>query len=135
MVTCVMCYTGLELHCAQGVLIYLLVRMSSAHGSQMKFKAMCTPLSGVVHTGCTLCQVFLLLDCMLSNIEVRKMTKIRKQYNHAPHLTQDTTWESKKTTINITNKSQEVSPFSAGDHKAAISRRERMRNTRHKKHK
>ena len=33
-VTCVMCYTGIELHCAQGVLRYLLVRMSSAHGSQ-----------------------------------------------------------------------------------------------------
>ena len=33
-VTCVMCYTGIELHCAQGVLRYLLVRKSSAHGSQ-----------------------------------------------------------------------------------------------------
>ena len=33
-VTCVMCYTGIERHCAQGVLRYLLVRMSSAHGSQ-----------------------------------------------------------------------------------------------------
>ena len=50
-VTCDMCYTGIELHCAQGVLRYLLVRMSSAHGSQMKFKV---PLSGLVHIGCTL---------------------------------------------------------------------------------
>ena len=35
-VTCVICYTGIELHCAQGALryMYLLVRMSSAHGSQ-----------------------------------------------------------------------------------------------------
>ena len=33
-VTCAMCYTGIELHCAQGVLKYLLVRMSSALGSQ-----------------------------------------------------------------------------------------------------
>ena len=33
-VTCVLCYTGIELHCAKGVLKYLLVRMSSAHGSQ-----------------------------------------------------------------------------------------------------
>ena len=32
-VTCVMCHIGIELHCAQGVLSYLLVRMSSAHGS------------------------------------------------------------------------------------------------------
>ena len=34
-------------------------------------------------------------------------------------MTQETTWESNKNTINITNKSQEVSPFSAGDHNAA----------------
>ena len=30
---------------------------------------------------------------------------------------------------NITNKSQEVSPFPAGDHKAAMNRRESMRST------
>ena len=34
------------------------------------------------------------------------MAKIRKRYNQVPHLTQDTTWESNKNTINITNKSQ-----------------------------
>ena len=51
-----------------------------------------------------------------------------------PHLTQDTTWESNKNTINITNKSQEVSHFPAGDHKAEMNRRESMRNTRHTKH-
>ena len=33
-VTCVMCYTGFELHSAQGVPRYLLVRMSSELGSQ-----------------------------------------------------------------------------------------------------
>ena len=32
----------------------------------------------------------------------------------------------------ITNKSQEISFFPAGDHKAAMDRRESMRNTRHK---
>ena len=52
-------------------------------------------------------------------VKVRKMAKIRNRYNQVPHLTQDTTWESNTTTINITNKSQEVSPFPAGDHKAA----------------
>ena len=35
-----------------------------------------------------------------------------------------------KTQLNITNKSQEVSPFPAGDHKAAMNRRESMKNTR-----
>ena len=38
-------------------------------------------------------------------------------------------------TINITNKSQEVSPFPSGDHKIAMKRRDNMTNTRHKKHK
>ena len=71
-----------------------------------------------------------------SLFKARQTTKIRKRYNRVPHLTQDTTWESNKNTKkHITNKSQEVSPFTAGDYKAAINRRERMRNTRHKKHK
>ena len=43
--------------------------------------------------------------------------------------------ESSKNTINIFNKSQKVSPLPAGDHKAAINRRESMRNTRHNKRK
>ena len=29
----------------------------------MKLKVLCTPLSGLVHMGCTLCQVFLWLIC------------------------------------------------------------------------
>ena len=62
--------------------------------------------------------------------KVRKSAKIGERYNQVPHLTQDTTWESNKNTINITIKSQEASPFPAGDHKAAVSRRESMRNTR-----
>ena len=41
--------------------------------------------------------------------KVRKTTKIRKQYNQVPHLTQDTTWESNKNTINITNKRSALS--------------------------
>ena len=64
--------------------------------------------------------------------KVRKMAKVKKRYNQVPHLTHDTTWESNKNTINIINKSQEVSPFPAGDHKAAMDRRESMRNTRRK---
>ena len=59
--------------------------------------------------------------------KVRKMAKIRKRYNQVPHLTQNTTWENNKNTINITNKSQEVSLFPAGDHKAAMNRRESMK--------
>ena len=62
----------------------------------------------------------------------KKAAKIRKRFNQVPHLTQNTTWESNKNTINITNKSLEVSPFPAGDHKAAMNRRESTRNTRHK---
>ena len=64
--------------------------------------------------------------------KVRKMAKIRDQYNQVPYLTQDTTWESNKNTIKITNKSQEVRPFPAGDQKVAMNRRESMTNTRHK---
>ena len=69
-------------------------------------------------------------------IKVRKTTRIRNRYNQVPHLSQDTKWESKRIpiniTINITNKSQEVSPFPSDDHKATMSRRKSMTITRHK---
>ena len=64
--------------------------------------------------------------------KVRKAAKIRNRYNQVPHLTQDTTWEVTKTQLNTTNKSQEVSPFPAADHKAAMNMRKSMPNTRHK---
>ena len=47
--------------------------------------------------------------------KVRKTAKIRSRYNQVPHMSQDTKWESNKITINIINKSQEVSPFPSGD--------------------
>ena len=40
--------------------------------------------------------------------------------------------ESNKTQFNITNKSQEASPFQAGDHNAAMNGRESMTNKKHK---
>ena len=64
--------------------------------------------------------------------KVRKTARIRNQYSQVPHLSQDTKWENNKITIIITNKSQEVSPFPAGDHKAAMNRLESMTYTRHK---
>ena len=58
---------------------------------------------------------------------VRKAAKIRNRYNQVPHLTQDTTWESEKTQLNITNKSQEVNSFTASEHTAAMNRRESIK--------
>ena len=49
------------------------------------------------------------------------------RYNQAPHLTQDTTWESDKT-LQI-QASQEVRPFPAGDHKGAMKRQESKHKT------
>ena len=48
---------------------------------------------------------------------------IRNRYNQAPNLTQDTNWKVINTQLDITNESQEVSPFPAGDHKASTNRR------------
>ena len=63
------------------------------------------------------------------------MAKIRKRYNQVPHLTQDTSWESHKNTINITNKSQEVSRGSHGSNeqtrkheKLKVRKRTKIRN-------
>ena len=61
-----------------------------------------------------------------------KLRKIRNQYNQAQHLTQDI-WESDKNTIkHHIRKSQEVSPFPAGDHMAAMKIQENLINMKHK---
>ena len=47
-------------------------------------------------------------------------------------MSQDTEWESNsKTQLTYKQETQEVSPFSSGDHKAAMNKRESMKNTRH----
>ena len=56
-------------------------------------------------------------------VKVSKGAKIRNRYNQVPHLTQDTNGKVTKSQLDATNKSQEFSPFPAGDHKAHINRR------------
>ena len=63
--------------------------------------------------------------------KVSKDAKIRNRYNQVPYLTQDTNGKVTNSQLDTTNKSQEVSPFPAGDHKAHINRRAQ----RHSKHK
>ena len=61
-------------------------------------------------------------------IKVRKRVKIRNRYNQAPHLTQDTNWKVTTSQLDITNDSQEVSPFPAAVHKASTNRSARKHN-------
>ena len=69
-------------------------------------------------------------------IEVREKAKIRSLYNRVPHLTQDNTWQSDKNTRkHHIQKGQEVSPFPAGNHKAAMNRHDRHKTTNKKIHK
>ena len=72
-----------------------------------------------------------IISAMRYQVEVSKGAKIRNRSNQVPHLTQDTNGKVKKLTADTTNKSQEVSRFPAGDHKAHINRRAQ----RHSKHK
>ena len=60
--------------------------------------------------------------------KVRKRTNVRNQYNQAPHLTQATNGKVTTSQFEITNESQKVSPFPAGDHKASIIRCARKHN-------
>ena len=64
-------------------------------------------------------------------VKVGKGAKIRNRYNQVPHLTQDTNEKVPNSQSDTTNKSQEVSPFPAGDHMAHINRRAQT----HGKHK
>ena len=70
-----------------------------------------------------------LLHCQY---KVRRVATIWNWYNQVPHLAQDTNRKVTKTQPNVTNKSQDVSPFPTVDHKAAMNRRENMKHTRHK---
>ena len=63
--------------------------------------------------------------------KVSKGAKIRNLYNQVPHPTQDTNGKVTNSQLDITNESQEVSPFPAGDHKAQLNRR----TQEHNKHK
>ena len=49
--------------------------------------------------------------------KVRKRSKIQNRYNQAPYLTQDTNGKATTTQLDVTNESQEVSPFPAGAQK------------------
>ena len=64
-------------------------------------------------------------------LKVSNRAKIRNLYNQVPHLTQDTNGKVTNSQLDITNESQEVSPFPAGDHKESINRR----TQKHNKHK
>ena len=64
----------------------------------------------------------------LNSSKVRKRAKIKNRYNQAPHLTQEPNGKMTTSQLDITNKSQEVSPFPAGDNKASINRRARKHN-------
>ena len=55
--------------------------------------------------------------------KVRNRAMLRNLYNQAPHMTQDTNGKETTSQIDITDESQEVSPFLAGDHKASTNRR------------
>ena len=61
-------------------------------------------------------------------IKVRNRTKIRNRYNQEPHLTQDIYVKVTHSLLDITNESQEVSPFPAGDHKPSKNKRARKHN-------
>ena len=60
--------------------------------------------------------------------KARKKANIRNQYNQV--LTQDIVWKSDRNKTNRhIQESQEVSPFPAGDHKAARHRQDNMAKT------
>ena len=64
-------------------------------------------------------------------IKVSKGAQIRNRYNQVPLLAQNSNGKVTNSQLDITNESQEVSSFPAGDHKAHINRLAQ----RHSKHK
>ena len=56
------------------------------------------------------------------------MGKDQESIQSSTKLTQDTNGKVTTSQLDITNESQEVSPFPAGDHKASINRRAQKHN-------
>ena len=82
----------------------------------------------IFYTRCNIFTVKLLFFISKSRsheslFKVRKRAKIKNRYNQAPHLTQDINGKVTTSQLDITNESQEVSPFPAGDLKASTNRR------------
>ena len=65
-----------------------------------------------------------------SSTKGNKEGNIRNRYNRVRHLIQDTNGKVTNLQLDITNESQEVSPFPEGDHKATINRRA-QKHTKH----
>ena len=63
-----------------------------------------------------------------THMKVKKRAKIRNRYNQAPHLIKDSNEKVTTSQLDITNQSQEASPFPAGDHKESINRRAQKHN-------
>ena len=70
--------------------------------------------------------------CPEETHESKKEGKDQESIKSSPHQTQDTNWKVITSQLDITNESQEVSPFQARDHKASINRRARKHNTKKK---
>ena len=60
---------------------------------------------------------------MLHGFKVKNRAKIRNRFNQATHLTQNTNGKVTISQLDITNESQEASPFPAGDRKASLNGR------------
>ena len=65
-------------------------------------------------------------------VKVRKETTVRNRYNQTPDPGHHIVKGKKNTRKYHTQKSQEVIPFLAGDHKAARNRQYDMTNIKHK---
>ena len=78
----------------------------------------------------------MLCKCKIAIVQLHKVrpkTKIRNLYNQEPRLTKDTTWESDQNTRkHHIQESQDVSPFPAGDNKAAKNRQDNITDTKDK---
>ena len=119
-------------HDSGEISIFLLVSVAEVTG--LKFALSESPKTGFLMTRPNTKGTATLNACaseMQVFLEVRNKAKIRSRYNQVPHLTQDTTWQSDKNTgKHHIQKGQEVSPFPAGNHKAAMNRHDRMTDTK-----
>ena len=66
--------------------------------------------------------------CPEETHESKKEGKDQESIQSSPRLTQDTNWKVTTSQLDITNESQEFSPFQAGDHKASINRHTQKHN-------
>ena len=105
-------------------LFFLFVR-NNVHGDSLIFGSAIALERGVYRYSIPSCAD---LESFIRGVPSKEEGKYQESIQSQPHMTQDTNWKLTNSQLDVTNESQKVSPYPAGDHKALVNRHARKHN-------